>query len=129
LGIKPSVDAVLAVLPFPACLRRQAMAEGPTDLLLRRHPRLTQRHGHHAQMDLVGQGEAVDRFVPVEDDAVAVAVDKPQPSVDKGLSLGRRFVEGQQRLGGGMRAHTKMIRAASQIFPENRLLFSPQTAP
>ncbi len=100
-----AVDAVLAVLPLPAGLRRHAVAERPADLLLRGQPRLTQRDRHQPQMDLVGQGDAVERFVPAEDDAVAVAIDEPHRGVEKGAAVGRRFFQGQQRLGGGVRVH------------------------
>ena len=49
-----AVDAVLAVLPFPAGLRR-AVAERPADFFLRGQLRLPQRDRHQTQMDLVAK--------------------------------------------------------------------------
>ena len=83
-----AVDAMLAVLLLPAGLRRYAVAEGVADFFLRGQAGLPQRDRHQTQMDLVGQSHAVERFVPAEDDAVAVAIDEPHRAVEQGAAIG-----------------------------------------
>ncbi len=113
-----AVDAVLAVLPFPAGLRRYVVAECPADFLLGGQLRLTQRDGHQTQVDLVGQRDTVERFVPAEDDAVTIAIDEPYRAVEEGAAVGRRLLQRQQRLGGGMRIHAYDTLDAGKKFHE-----------
>lgn len=52
-------------------------------------PRRTQHDRHQAQMDLIVQGHTVDRFMPVEDNAIAIVVDEPDGRIDKEAFVGR----------------------------------------
>jgi len=108
---------MLAVLPLPAGLCRYGVAERTTDLLLGGQARLPERDGHQTQMNLVGQGDMVERLMPAEDDAVAIAINEPHRGVEKDAIVGRRFFQGQQRWGSGVRVHALMTHGAPKKFP------------
>ena len=67
-------------------------------------------------MHFVGQGDAIDRFVPVEDDPVAVGIDEPHRDVEEGATVRQGFFQGKQRGSGGLRIHIVSTHATSKKF-------------
>jgi hypothetical protein len=101
------------------------MTERSGDLLLGGQARLPQRDGHQTQMNLVGQGNGVERFVPTEDDAVTVAIDEPHRGVQKGAIVGLRFFHRQQRWRRGVRVHALSYARPPEKVPDNPSHFPP----
>jgi hypothetical protein len=101
-----AVDPTLAILPLPAGLGRHAATECLADPLLRGKPRLTQYDRYQPQMHLVRQGDAIDRFVPVEDNPVAFSIDESHRKATQGATVRHGFFQGQQRESRGVLVHT-----------------------
>lgn len=80
-------------------------------------------------MNFVVEGHMVQRFVPAEDDAVAVAIDEPYGVVEKDAVVGGRFRQRQQRLGASVDVHVSWTPAAREKFPKNHSSFSANQPP
>jgi hypothetical protein len=76
--VQEAIEAIPLVASFPAALGSDRVPKGESQFLLAGQFTLAEHDTDIAQVWQVVEGEPIDRFVAAEDDAVAVAFDKPQ---------------------------------------------------
>jgi len=99
------------------------MTERSGDFLLRGQLRLADADRHQPQMNPVLQGDAVKGLMPTEYHTVSIGIDKPHRGIEKRAVLDRNVLEGQGKLGGGVRVHTSMDASRHETFPEKPSCF------
>jgi hypothetical protein len=88
--VNEAIEAVLLVVSFPAALRGDGVTEGPGQLLLGGQFALPEHDTDEAEVGDVVEGDAINRLVPAEDNAVAVVVGEPQAWGNERAGVGQR---------------------------------------